>query len=179
VFTSQADTTSREAAVRAYARLLRVHAATVRCLGAGLLDRHGLSINDYEALHALAETETGFMKRVDLARSLALTPSGITRLLEGLEASGLVERARARATSASRTPVSPAPARPLAAACRDHEQAIAAVFEDALSDEEIDVFAELLAKLPGVELANPTARRVGVYGLGMLPAGVETAARAS
>ena len=153
MFTSQADTPSREAAVRAYTRLLRAHAATVRCLGAGLLDRHGLSINDYEALHALAETETGFMKRVDLARSLALTPSGITRLLEGLEAAGLVERASCpsdlRVTYARLTG---AGAAVLAAASRDHEQAIAAVFEDALSDEEIDVFAELLAKLPGVEL---------------------------
>ena len=118
----------------------------------GLLDRHGLSINDYQALHALAETETGFMKRVDLARSLALTPSGITRLLEGLEVAGLVERASCpsdlRVTYARLTG---AGAATLAAASRDHEQAIAAVFEDALSDEEIDLFAKLLAKLPGVE----------------------------
>jgi len=33
------------------------------------------------------------MKRVGLARRLRLTPSGVTRLLEGLERAGLVERA--------------------------------------------------------------------------------------
>ena len=138
--------------MRAYTRLLRAHAATVRCLSAGLLDRHGLSINDYEALHALAQTESGFMKRVDLARSLALTPSGITRLLEGLEAAGLVERAACpsdlRVTYARLTR---AGAAALAEASRDHEEAIAALFEEALSDEEVETFAELLGKLPGAE----------------------------
>jgi len=152
VLATEAESTSREAAVRAYTRLLRAHAATVRCLSAGLLERHGLSINDYEALHALAQTESGFMKRVDLARSLGLTPSGITRLLEGLEAAGLVERAACpsdlRVTYARLT----APgAAVLTAAARDHEEAIAALFEDALSDDEVEAFGELLAKLPGVE----------------------------
>ena len=101
------------------------------------------------------------MKRVDLARSLALTPSGITRLLGGLEAAGLVERASCpsdlRVTYARLTDDGAAV---LAAASRDHEQAIAAVFEDALSDEEIDVFGELLAKLPGVETAARAVQSV-------------------
>ena len=44
----------------------------------------------------LSRAEGGRLKRVDLARRLVLTPSGVTRLLEGLEAAGLVERARAR-----------------------------------------------------------------------------------
>jgi DNA-binding MarR family transcriptional regulator len=136
--------------VRAYTRLLRAHAATVRCLSAGLFERYGLSINDYEALHALAQAEGGFMRRVDLARTLALTPSGITRLLEGLESGGLVERASCpsdlRVTYARLTD---AGAAVLAEASREHEEAIAALFEEGLSDEEIDAFAELLGKLPG------------------------------
>jgi DNA-binding MarR family transcriptional regulator len=148
----ESEDSSREAAVRAYTRLLRAHAATVRCLSAGLLERHGLSINDYEALHALAQTESGFMKRVDLARTLGLSPSGITRLLEGLEAAGLVERASCpsdlRVTYARLTPSGAAV---LAEAASDHEERIAALFEDALSDDEVEAFGELLAKLPGVE----------------------------
>ena len=138
--------------MQAYTRLLRAHAATVRCLSAGLLERHGLSINDYEALHALAQTESGYMKRVDLARSLGLTPSGITRLLEGLELAGLVERASCptdlRVTYARLTD---AGSGTLEAAARDHEAAIATLFEGALTDDEIEAFGELLAKLPGAE----------------------------
>jgi DNA-binding MarR family transcriptional regulator len=146
------ENTSREAAVRAYTRLLRAHATTARCLSAGLLERYGLSLNDYEALHALAETQSGFMKRVELARSLGLTPSGITRLLEGLEVAGLVERASCpsdlRVTYARLTSRG---AGVLADARRDHEERIGALFEDALSDDEIETFGELLARLSGVE----------------------------
>jgi DNA-binding MarR family transcriptional regulator len=79
-------------ALRAWAQLLRGHAATTRLLGAELQE-HGLTINDYEALLLLSQAEGGRLKRVDLARRLVLTPSGVTRLLEGLEAAGLVERA--------------------------------------------------------------------------------------
>ena len=41
----------------------------------------------------LSRAEDGRLKRVDLARRLLLTPSGVTRLLEGLEDAGLVDRA--------------------------------------------------------------------------------------
>jgi DNA-binding MarR family transcriptional regulator len=136
--------------VRAYTRLLRAHAATVRCLSAGLLARHGLTINGYEALHVLAQADDRVMKRVDLARSLGLTPSGITRLLAGLEAAGLVERATCpsdlRVTYAQLTD---AGAAALAEASRDHEEAIDGLFEDALTDDEIDELAELLGRFPG------------------------------
>ena len=79
-------------ALRAWAQLLRGHAATTRLLSAELQE-HGLTINDYEALFLLSQAEGGRLKRVELARRLVLTPSGVTRLLEGLEAAGLVERA--------------------------------------------------------------------------------------
>ena len=54
---------------------------------------HGLTINDYEVLLHLAQAPERMMRRVDLAKSVVLTPSGITRLLEGLERCGYVERA--------------------------------------------------------------------------------------
>jgi DNA-binding MarR family transcriptional regulator len=119
----------------------------------GLLEAHGLSVNGYEALQALSRKPGGFMRRIDLARSLGLTPSGVTRLLEGLEAAGFVERAACpsdlRVTYARLTP---AGARVLAGAARDHEEAIAALLEGSLSDDEIHDLAELLGRLPGVGL---------------------------
>ena len=53
---------------------------------------HGLTLNDYEALYLLSRSEDRRLRRVELARRLLLTPSGVTRLLEGLEQTGLVER---------------------------------------------------------------------------------------
>jgi DNA-binding MarR family transcriptional regulator len=53
---------------------------------------HGLGISDFAALYHLAQAPAGRLRRVDLARRLALTPSGVTRLLGPLERRGLVTR---------------------------------------------------------------------------------------
>jgi DNA-binding MarR family transcriptional regulator len=53
---------------------------------------HGLSLSDFATLHHLAEAPGGRLRRVDLARRLALTPSGVTRLLAPLERRGIVAR---------------------------------------------------------------------------------------
>jgi DNA-binding MarR family transcriptional regulator len=140
------------AAARTWTRLLRVHAATSRWLSASLQAEHGLSINDFEALELLARAEGRRLKRVDLARSLALTPSGVTRLLEGLEEAGLVARAACpadlRVTYAELTD---AGAERLEAASCAHVGAIRAVLEEHLSDEEIAELAGLLGRLPGAK----------------------------
>ena len=135
-------------ALRAWAQLLRGHAAARRLLGAELHE-HGLSINDYEALLLLSEAEGGRLKRIDLARSLVLTPSGVTRLLEGLEAAGLVERAACpsdlRVVYAQLTELGRAR---LAGASCGHVGSVRALFEDALSDDELETLASLLERLP-------------------------------
>ena len=65
---------------------------------------HGLGLSDFAALHSLAAAPGGRLRRVDLARRLALTPSGVTRLLGPLERRGIVAREQsgndARATYA-------------------------------------------------------------------------------
>ena len=53
---------------------------------------HGLGLSDFAALHHLAGAPDGRLRRVDLARRLAITPSGVTRLLGPLERRGIVAR---------------------------------------------------------------------------------------
>jgi DNA-binding MarR family transcriptional regulator len=138
-------------AVRAFTRLLRAHASTTRLLSAELLDEHSLTISDYEALLVLSHAEGQRLKRVELSRQLLLTPSGITRLLEGLEATGLVERQACpsdlRVTYARLTETGTERLR--AASCA-HVASITALFEEHLSESEITGLAEVLDKLPGV-----------------------------
>jgi DNA-binding MarR family transcriptional regulator len=140
-----------EPAVRAWTRLVRASASTTRLLSTELQEEHGLTINDYEALLVLARAEGERLKRVELARSLLLTPSGITRLLSGLEDAGLVERAACptdlRVTYAQLTD---AGREKLQAASGSHVASIRALVEDHLADEEIDAIAEILGKFPGV-----------------------------
>jgi DNA-binding MarR family transcriptional regulator len=56
---------------------------------------HGLGLSDFAVLHQLAEAPGGRLRRVDLARQVALTPSGVTRLLAPLERRGIVAREEA------------------------------------------------------------------------------------
>ena len=49
-------------------------------------------VNDYEALALLAQRRTGPHAARDLAEALQLSPSGVTRLLDGLEEHGLVKK---------------------------------------------------------------------------------------
>jgi DNA-binding MarR family transcriptional regulator len=137
--------------VRAWSRLLRAYATTTRALSIDLQAQHGLTVNDYEALYVLSRAPDRRLKRVDLARRLLLTPSGVTRLLEGLERAGLVERATCstdlRVTYAQLTDAGSAK---LEAASCSHVGSIRALFEEHLSEQEIRRLADVLDKLPGV-----------------------------
>ena len=141
--------------VRAFALLVRAQAVATRQLNASLQSEHGLSINAFEALLVLSTAPEQRMKRVDLARRLLLTPSGVTRLLEGLERDGLVERAACssdlRVTYAQLTD---AGREKLEAASCGHTESIRTLFEEHLDAEEIEALADVLGKLPGVAYAE-------------------------
>jgi DNA-binding MarR family transcriptional regulator len=119
-----------------------------RLASARLQAEHGLSLNDYEALRLLVEAEGRRLRRVDLARSLALTPSGVTRLLEGLEEAGLVERATCpydlRVTYAQLTELGAERLRELSCG---QDGSVRALFEERLSRAEIEELARLLERL--------------------------------
>jgi DNA-binding MarR family transcriptional regulator len=54
---------------------------------------HGLTMGDYEVLVWLSEAEQNRMRMCDLAGALQLSPSGLTRRLDGMVKNGWVERA--------------------------------------------------------------------------------------
>lgn len=56
------------------------------------LAEHGLTLGDYQVLVYLSEAEDDSMRMCDLADALQLSPSGLTRRLDGLVKSGLVTR---------------------------------------------------------------------------------------
>jgi DNA-binding MarR family transcriptional regulator len=134
-------------ALQAWMGLLRAHAVTTRGLRAELW-RHGLSINDYEALLLLAEAEGGRLRRIDLAEQLQLSPSGVTRLLEGLEKGGLVERHVCTSDLRVAYAVITGDGRErLAAASCSHLRGVREVFEDRFDEDELARLAELLQRL--------------------------------
>ena len=94
--------------VDTFVALVRAHATATRSL-AQLSAEHGLTISDYEVLLRLARAPERRLRRVDLAEQVLLTASGITRLLDGLERQGWVERAACDEAGSS-TRCSPMPA---------------------------------------------------------------------
>ena len=147
---SQVLSQQQDSALDSWIRLIRGHASVTRTISAQLVAEHGLTINDYEALLHLAKAEDGRMRRVDLAEQLILTASGVTRLLDGLEAGGLVERASCASdrrvayavlTESGRTK--------LREASKSHIADVREFFEERYSGEELQQLAWLLGRLPG------------------------------
>jgi DNA-binding MarR family transcriptional regulator len=119
-----------------------------------LLAEHGLTLRDYEALLRLGRAEDGRMRRVDLAEDLMLTASGVTRLLDGLEAAGYVERASCETDRRVVYAVITELGRDkLESASESHLAEVRAIFEERFGPAELEQLAELLKRLPGAENA--------------------------
>ena len=137
-------------ALSAWVAFLRGHAALTRTLNAQLVADHGLTINDYEVLLRLSRAPDLRLKRVELAQSVLLTPSGITRLLDGLEAAGWVEKAScasdARVTYAVLTEAGD---RKLRAAADSHLADIDRLFTGHFDEDELQALSSLLSRIGG------------------------------
>src|SRR5580765_6567278 len=139
---------TRPVEVQAFIHFIRAHANVVRGLDRELVADHGLTINDYEVLLRLARAPDRMMRRVDLAQQVLLTPSGITRLLDGLQRHGYVEKAAcdtdARVVYAKLTH---AGTRKLKSATDDHVASICALFGERFNEEELATLCDFLERL--------------------------------
>jgi DNA-binding MarR family transcriptional regulator len=144
-----------QAVEAAWVRFLRAHAAVTRELSARLETTHGLTLSDYDVLVQLYYAPERSLRRVDIARAVLLTASGITRLLDGLERSGWVEkRACASDARVSYAALTEAGIAKFEAAQAAHRTDIEELFASRFSDEEREQLAELLGRLPLAETSS-------------------------
>ncbi len=80
----------------AWRGFLRVHAALTKQLDAELAAVHGLPLSSYEVLLHLADAPEGRMRMSELAETVLLSRSGLTRLVDRLAREGLVCRESCR-----------------------------------------------------------------------------------
>jgi len=136
-------------AVETWIQLVRSQAAAVGAINAQLVADHGLTVNDFECMLMLARAEDRRMRRVDLAEQLILTASGVTRLLDGLEKEGWVDRAACasdrRVTYAVLTDEG---LTKLREASKSHVADLRAFFESRYSNDELEQLAALLGRIP-------------------------------
>lgn len=130
-------------------RFLRAHAAVTRQLSLRLEREHGLTLNDYDVLVQLYYADERRLRRVDLARTVLLTASGITRLLDGLERAGWVAKGHcasdARVTYAVLTENG---VRKFEEAQRSHHADVEELFGSHFTRAERSTLSELLGRLP-------------------------------
>lgn len=114
----------------------------------------GLSVGDYQVLVYLSERENARMRMCDLAGQLHLSPSGLTRRLDGLVRMGAVAREPSpedrRATLAVLTPSG---RRLLEKVAPRHVMSVREHFIDALTPEQLDVLGDVFEAL-GRHLAD-------------------------
>jgi DNA-binding MarR family transcriptional regulator len=139
-------------ALEAWRSYLQSHASILRDLDAELAAEHGMTARDYEALLYLAQAEDRKLPMSALAERTMLTRSGITRLVDGLVAGGLIERiacpSDARVSYAQLTDQGH---EKLREAGSTHLAGIRRLFLEHFSSEEIDSLASLLGRLPGAQ----------------------------
>ncbi|MCL6649472.1 MAG: MarR family transcriptional regulator [Chloroflexi bacterium] len=76
----------------AWGGFLRAYATIVRQLDAALMAEHNLSLSSLDVLSKLAAAPRGRLRMTELAQSVCLSPSGLTRLVDRLEHEQLIER---------------------------------------------------------------------------------------
>jgi MarR family 2-MHQ and catechol resistance regulon transcriptional repressor len=133
-------------------RLIGAHAALTRELSARLVEQHGLTLSEFEVLLLLAREPDRKLRRTDLAQEVRLSPSGVTRMLDRLEASGLVEKGScatdARVTYAVLTDAGQSK---LEECSPDHFAAVERLLGARFDEEELVSLAELLGRVTSAE----------------------------
>jgi DNA-binding MarR family transcriptional regulator len=132
-----------ERELRAWRGMLRAHAALTKALDADLESAHGLPLSSYEVLMYLNDAEGRKMRMRDLASSVILSRSGLTRLADRLEREGLIRREScsddARGAYAVLTP---AGAAKLALARSTHLAGVRSLFLQHFSGSELDALGD-------------------------------------
>jgi DNA-binding MarR family transcriptional regulator len=134
--------------VETFGALVRAHMSATKQLNAQLVADHGLTLSDYGVLLQLAWAPERRLRRVDLADKILLTASGITRLLDGLEEHGFVERAACDTDRRVVYAVLTDQGREkLREAAKTHVAQIEELFGSRLRDGELQTLTTLLGKL--------------------------------
>src|SRR5580765_6290371 len=137
-----------EPEMRSWRALIDVTTGVLATLDNELRAEHGLSLGEYEVLARLSEEPEHSLRMTDLAGRLHLSPSGITRRIDGLVRAGLVERRQCPSDRrGSNAVLTAAGLRRLREAAPAHVRGVRAHFVDQLSERELANLASALSNI--------------------------------
>src|ERR1700693_5695072 len=132
----------------AWRGLVRATTGLLAVLDNELQAAHGLSLGDYEVLVHLSEAPAAAIRMSELAGRLHLSPSGITRRIDGLVKGGLVERRRCpsdrRGSNAVLTDLG---LQALRDAAPTHVRGVREYFIDRLDERQLAQLASALSRI--------------------------------
>jgi DNA-binding MarR family transcriptional regulator len=151
-----------EAAWRALARAVLV---IPRILEAELLETHGLNMAEYSVLMNLSETPERSMRMSELANLVALSVSGLTRVVERLTRQGLVERIKCETDARGQLAhLTDAGFTRLEQAYPRHLEGVRRHVMDHLNGLDLVAFAEAVGEIAAGELGPPARRSLPAMG---------------
>jgi len=143
-----------DAEQRSWRTLISVTTGVLATLDNELRAEHGLSLGEYEVLARLSEAPDHSLRMTDLAAGLSLSPSGITRRIDGLVRAGLVERRQCPSDRrGSNAVLTREGLRRLQAAAPSHVRGVRAHFIDQLTTQQLANLAAALSSV-GIDRAG-------------------------
>jgi DNA-binding MarR family transcriptional regulator len=137
-----------EEELAAWRGMLRAHAELTKELDAELAREHNLPLSSYEVLLYLADAPAGRMRMAELAESVLLSRSGLTRLVDRLEREGLLKRERCESDARGYfAEITPKGRRLFDQARRTHLEGVRARFLSRFSRDELRALGALWQKL--------------------------------
>lgn len=148
-----------EVEMAAWRALVCAFSELTAALDGELQAEHGLSLADYEVLAHLSEAPDRRLRMTELAERLHLSPSGLTRRLDGLVGAGLVARDRCAADRRGSFAVLTDPGRRrLEAAAPTHVEGVRRHLVDRLSRGQLTELASALQAVGDATHAGRPAR---------------------
>ena len=143
-----AATTLSDTETRAWVGLLHAYSSLVKQLDAELVAAHGVSLSAFEVLWRVDSADHGRLRMTDLAELVLLSPSGLSRLVDRLEAERLIDRVACpedgRAINATITDLGRAK---LAEAQETHFKGIRRTYLSNFSEAEVGQLADFWLRL--------------------------------
>jgi DNA-binding MarR family transcriptional regulator len=132
----------------AWRGMLRAHSALTRELDAELAREHDLPLSSYEVLLFLNDSPEARIRMSELADSVLLSRSGLTRLVDRLERQGLLKRERCESDARGLfAEITPEGRRVFAAARKTHLDGVRRLFLDRFSPDELRALGALWEKV--------------------------------
>lgn len=139
---------ARDQELATWQAFLRAHSVITRRIERDLAEAGGLSLSEFDVLITIAGAPDASLRLSDLAERVLITKSGLTRLLDRLEGSGLLERhACPTDRRQQHARLTPAGRAALRRATRPHLRGVARGFSAAVGDAARAGFRRTLERI--------------------------------